>query len=126
MKNTLCWMNMGSPDVEGSYEFYEQMFDWNMHKRHYGEKSMIEIDAGERSFAGISDTEAGEMPMWTPFVMVENVQEFIDKAESLGATIIYPRTQIDGGGAYAVFIDPQGAALGVYEPSAQEVAAMLG
>ena len=53
----------------------------------------------------------------TNYVMVESVDEFSKKLQSLGGKIIVPKTPIPEMGAFAVGLDPEGNPVGLFETS---------
>jgi predicted enzyme related to lactoylglutathione lyase len=56
-------------------------------------------------------------PHWLAYVMVESVDASAKKAGDLGAKILMPPTDIPTVGRIAVFQDPEGAPLGVFQPA---------
>jgi predicted enzyme related to lactoylglutathione lyase len=52
---------------------------------------------------------------WLSYVEVASVKATIAKAKTAGAKVVVPYQAIGKMGALGVFIDPQGAALGVWE-----------
>lgn len=117
MKNTFGWMQLQSSSVEEAHTFYEKLFAWKVeHKGMEDDESYTEIDAGEGPCAGISVAE--NVPsMWLPFVNVDNVQTYTQRAEELGAHILTEPLEIaEGMGWYSVLQDPTGAIIGLYQP----------
>jgi predicted enzyme related to lactoylglutathione lyase len=57
----------------------------------------------------------GVPPHWMPYVKVANTDTTIEKAKKLGANVKNVET-VPGVGRLAVFIDPQGAPLGILQP----------
>ena len=55
-------------------------------------------------------------PHWLAYVEVESVDASAKKAGELGATIVMPPMDIPTVGRIAIFQDPQGAALGIFQP----------
>ena len=53
--------------------------------------------------------------MWMPYVLVDNVDATLEKAREMGAKVVVEKTTIPEMGAYGAFVDPAGAALGVWE-----------
>lgn len=51
------------------------------------------------------------------YVAVESVDDFSKKIQTLGGKIIVPKTPIPNMGAFAVGLDPEGNAFGVFESS---------
>ena len=54
---------------------------------------------------------------WQTYVTVDNVEEIIDKAKSLGAQIILSPMQIERVGTVAAIKDPQGAVVSIVKYS---------
>jgi predicted enzyme related to lactoylglutathione lyase len=53
--------------------------------------------------------------MWLPYVEVDDVKKTVEKARKLGANIQVDYMEIGDMGAIGVFVDPTGAAIGVWE-----------
>jgi len=110
-----------TPSAEGAESFYGAMFDWEFSSMDMGNGMTYNFakQAGEENpTAGmmqITDEMEGCPPHWMSYIMVEKCTAAIAKAESLGATIIRPRTEV-GMGIFAVVKDPQGAVFSVWEP----------
>jgi predicted enzyme related to lactoylglutathione lyase len=47
--------------------------------------------------------------------MVEGMDEFLKKAETLGAKVLVPRNAVRGEGWFAVLLDPQNNPFGLWE-----------
>lgn len=118
MKNTFGWVQLGTSDSKQARDFYEKLFKWSLNsKKMHGGGEYIEVDAGEGPCAGISPSQKLEGSHWTPFVNVNDIHEYTEKAEKLGAKIVVPITDLGGGeGFFSVFVDPTGAVLGLYAP----------
>ena len=54
---------------------------------------------------------------WLAYVKVENVDATAHKATDLGAKIFMPAIDIPTVGRIAIFQDPQGATLGIFQPA---------
>lgn len=73
------------------------------------------LKAGGEEVAGIRQLmpEEGRMPTaWTAYFGVEDVDASVEKAQSLGGSVLVPPTDIPDG-RFAVLMDPQQAAFGV-------------
>ncbi len=51
----------------------------------------------------------------TVYVGVPNVNEYLEKAKSLGAQVIMERTEIPDTGAFGMIADPDGIMMGIFE-----------
>jgi uncharacterized protein len=52
---------------------------------------------------------------WLAYVLVDDLAKSVEKAKSLGATIMKDKTEVKGMGAFAIITDPVGAMLGLWE-----------
>ena len=54
----------------------------------------------------------------TIYIQVDDLQASLEKAESLGGqTLVPPRPIPSGMGAFAMFLDPSGNCIGLYQPN---------
>jgi predicted enzyme related to lactoylglutathione lyase len=65
--------------------------------------------AGDRMVGGVMAAPPGAPVAWTSYVTVDNVDETVKLAESLGAKVCVPTTDIPNVGRFAILADPQGA-----------------
>jgi uncharacterized protein len=114
MGNTLCFFEIPGDDLEALKTFYGQMFDWGFEKVP-GEFRYFSIETGDEKIKGglTARQDAGHTPV--NYVKVDSVQASLDKAKTLGATIVVPRKPVPGIGWYAVLTDPQGNRVGLWE-----------
>src|SRR5258706_3471345 len=77
------------------------------------------IDVGSKTSGGglTKKMMPGQPTAWLSYVEVASVKKTMAKAEKAGAKAVLPFQEIGGMGAIGVFVDPQGAALGVWERS---------
>lgn len=116
MKNTFGWVQLGTKDPKAAKDFYEHLFRWKItHQKMDGDKSFLEIDAGEGPCAGIAQGEEGKNSQWIPFVSVSDVHEYEAKAKDLGANVVIPVMDLGNNeGFISVFKDPTGAVIGIH------------
>ena len=62
---------------------------------------------------GIGEAPEGSPGHVTFYVAVDDLQSYLDKAESLGAKTIMPPTQVPDQVTFALFADPQGNVVGM-------------
>lgn len=116
------WIDIMTPDLRASRNFYSELFDWDMVD--------IPIDGGgvyvEFQFAGRAVAGMGEMPndlsnrgtpaAWSSYINVDDVDATADEAEFLGATIEMPPMQVMNEGRMAILVDPVGARISLWQP----------
>ena len=130
LDHTIIHFEIPANNPEKLSEFYKNLFGWKFEKTPMGESGdywMIETRAGTaqdmekaQNTAGMNGGMMKKMdPTQRPvnYILVESVDEFSRKTQSLGGKIIVPKTPIPNMGAFAVALDPEGNAFGVFESS---------
>ena len=112
------WNELTTQDDAAALAFYEKVFGFRhdtMPMPNGGSYHVLK--QGDAMRAGIAKASDASIPtMWLQYVKVADCDASAARAESLGANIVMPGTDIAGIGRFAVFIDPQGAALAVMQP----------
>ena len=87
MPNFVNYFEIGTPNAGATTAFYGDLFGWSIGEPSDGYR-MIEGDKG-----GVCDTTSVRGGSWAIFyVQVDDVKTVIDKATSLGATVVVPFT----------------------------------
>jgi hypothetical protein len=83
------------------------------------------IDTGDKVAGGgmTSPMMPGAPTAWMPYALVDSVKKTSAKAEKNGAKILVAYQPIPGNGAIGVFLDPTGAAFGIWEKEPKKAAA---
>jgi hypothetical protein len=118
MANPFVHVELNTQDLGKAKPFYTALFDWKLEEAPMGggmEYTMIKV--GEGVGGGMmKHPMAGAPSMWLPYVLVGDVKASTEKARSLGATIIREPMDVMDAGTLAIFLDPTGAALGLWQP----------
>ena len=97
--------------------FYYAMFNWKFGVPiQIGGKTYYPWDDGEGPGGDAVLPSAGEAVDWLPFVEVADLDESINHALGLGATVLVPATKWIDNQRYAILKDPCGARIGIWEP----------
>ena len=131
LDHTVVHFEIPANDPEKLSSFYKDLFGWKFEKVPMqapgtsGEYYMIETRAGTAQDMEKAQSTMGVnggmmkrmMPNQTPvnYMMVESVDDFSKKAQSLGGKVVVPKTPIPEMGAFAVCLDPEGNAFGIFE-----------
>lgn len=114
-----CWNELASKDPAASVKFYSAIAGFSdkaMDMGGHGTYHVLEKDGDSR--AGVmGQSMPGQPHAWLAYVSVANADQTTDKAKRLGATVLVPPTDIPNVGRFSIFLDPQGAALGILQPS---------
>ena len=115
---SFSWFELMTTDTSAAKDFYRQLFGWKMEDQPIQGTTYTVVKAGSRQVGGImsnSDTlvQGSPSPHWGIYVTVDDVDESTKLAESMGAKILVPPSDLPDVGRFAVFADPQGAVLSI-------------
>jgi uncharacterized protein len=117
MGNPFVHLDLACNDVAAAKGFYKKVFDWKF--QDFPAMNWAGIDVGQGVGGGMAAKQDPSQPTaWTAYVGVDDVKKTIAKAEKAGATIVLPYMEIPNMGCLGVFIDPQGASIGVWQNAA--------
>lgn len=115
-----CWVDAVHPGPEAAARFYGGLFGWtcvdSMPEGVAGHYFMASIDG--RAAAGLGSVPEGAPPVavWNTYVWVDSADETVAAARSAGAMIITEPMDVFDAGRMAMFADPDGAPIGVWQP----------
>jgi uncharacterized protein len=111
----LTWNELHTPDIGTALEFYRGLFGWGTEEVDtQGGPKYMTIMLRDRMNGGVTNTQEGEPPNWLPYFTVESRDGAAEKAKELGAQELF-RMDFGPDRRIAVFADPQGAAVAVFE-----------
>jgi predicted enzyme related to lactoylglutathione lyase len=103
----------GGPDGAELATFYEKLFGWEAMPTGHDYWLLSPGDGGIGG--GVLQTSDDMPPYVTVYVEVDDLVPAIEQAESLGASLTVPPTQVPGVGAFALVRDPAGNLVGLME-----------
>jgi uncharacterized protein len=114
---TFSWVDLTTRDGAAAKSFYGELFGWDFEDSEIpgdgGIYTMCRIDG--KAVAAISPTTEDFPPHWNTYVTVASADDTAAKAKELGANLIREPFDVLEAGRMAVFADPTGAALCVWE-----------
>jgi predicted enzyme related to lactoylglutathione lyase/uncharacterized protein YndB with AHSA1/START domain len=111
-----CWNELMAAETAGASRFYTQLFGWETEQFGGPMKYTMFKKNGQKAGGLMQKPHEQAPPHWLAYVEVENVDVSVKKAGELGAKIMMPPMDIPTVGRIAIFQDPQGAALGIFQP----------
>jgi predicted enzyme related to lactoylglutathione lyase len=102
-----------SPDTHA--RFYASLFDWNVNADNALGYRMIETNAKDGIDGGFWPSPPEAKSMVSLYVAVDDVARYVDRAKSLGATVVIPPQKLPDGDEMAVMVDPEGIAFGIFK-----------
>lgn len=120
MANPVTWFEIIGPDPEAAARFYAGLLGWKTQS--LPEQSYVVLDTEARDDGhghhgingGLGKAQEGAAGGTVVYVECPDIQAVLDRAETLGATVVLPRTETEMV-TFAMFTDPQGMAVGLAE-----------
>ncbi len=114
MKNIFCHIEIRTRDLEKAKAFYENLFDWKVTEGH--EVNYFSIDTGGKPGVGLFQAPK-QIPLGvTAHVLVDEIEDKLKKIRELGGRIIVGKQKVPQRGWFAVFADPEGNIIGLWQP----------
>lgn len=114
-----CWNELATPDREAAKKFYHEVLGWEFSELDMGDMTYTMIKKGDTEFAGMwqipKDQQENIPPHWMAYVLVDNLQETLKKAQQAGANVVVPITKAGNFGEFVVITDPSGAHIAFWQ-----------
>ncbi|MEJ7599438.1 MAG: VOC family protein [Kofleriaceae bacterium] len=117
IEGSFCWNELTAADPDAAAKFYAEVggFEIEVMTMPGMDYTVLKSEGVPR--AGVTKPMMpGQPNAWLPYVQVKHADTTADKAKRLGASIVVPPTDIPKVGRFAIFVDPNGAALGILQP----------
>lgn len=117
MANPFVHIELHTTNLSQAKEFYGTLFDWRLEDMPAGDgRPYTMVSVGEGTGGGmVTCPEPNMPPMWLPYILVDNVDNFTAKATSLGAKLLKGKTEVASYGWFSVLQDPSGATFALWE-----------
>jgi predicted enzyme related to lactoylglutathione lyase len=114
------WVDLMSPDVDGSKTFYTAVFGWDAEDQFDddGNRVYVMFRLDGKSVAGLGGQPPGMPPgmpaVWNSYVATDDVAATAAEVTDAGGTVVMPPMQVFDSGEMAIFTDPTGATFSVW------------
>jgi predicted enzyme related to lactoylglutathione lyase len=115
-----CWVDTSQPDPEAATRFYGGLFGWEF------ENAMPPDAPGAyfigrirgRDVAAVSSPPPGAPPIaaWNTYIWVDSADDTATKVSEAGGNVMIEPFDVMDAGRMAVFADPEGAILSLWQP----------
>lgn len=115
-QGTPNWVDLSSPDVQTTLDFYQALFGWDVVDTgpEMGNYRMCLIQ--NREVAGIGPAQdPAAPPAWTTYLAVDDVEKTCEAITANGGTVVLPPMAIADQGRMAIAQDPTGAFVGLWQ-----------
>jgi len=115
MGQPIVHFEIGCRDRDASRQFYADLFGWETSDM--GEATMINTGADTGIHGHISALGHEPHNYVTVYAQVDDIQQYLDKATSLGGKTLIPPTEVPNAGHFAWLADPEGTIIGLWKPA---------
>jgi predicted enzyme related to lactoylglutathione lyase len=114
---TPCWVDHATKDVEASNTFYGTLFGWDAEDQGEEMGHYTLMRKGGKTVAGnMKVMMEGQPCAWTTYVSVEDADATVERAKQAGGMVFVEPMDVSDIGRMAIFADPTGAAVGIWQP----------
>lgn len=125
---TPSWIDIGTTDFDVTHAFYTGLFGWERH-----DAGPPELTGGYGFYTLRGKTVAGygtaQDPSggvwWTTYVDVDDADDVVTKVTATGGAVLAGPMTVMTAGRMAVFADPGGAALAIWQPADHQGAELV-
>ncbi|MGH2946623.1 MAG: VOC family protein [Solirubrobacteraceae bacterium] len=114
-----CWIDTSQPDPEAAVAFYSGLFGWEfedvMPPESEAKYFIARLRGGDVAAVGSIPEGTPPMARWNTYVWVESADQTASKVLDAGGTALREPFDVMDSGRMAVFADPEGAAIGVWQ-----------
>ena len=112
-------VEFSAEDREAAGKFYSELFGWEVVQ--IPEMNYATFETGDNVAGGFNPiTETYPAGTVMVYIGTDDIDASLAKAESLGAKIVTPKTEIPNTGWFGFFSDPTGNLVGLYTSLQQE------
>ncbi len=104
---------INAKDAKRAQDFYSGLFDWKITQDPANNYGIVDTGLKMGIGGGIGQAREGSNAAVTFYVQVEDVQAYLNKAISMGGTLVMPVTVIPDMVTFAQFADPEGNIVGL-------------
>lgn len=119
LPGTPCWVDLSTADIEASASFYGDLLGWQVPERpdsaEMGGYRRAELE-GDDVAGMVPLQQEGQPQVWGTYVAVEDAAATATKVTEAGGGVMFEPMDVMGLGKMAIFTDPGGAVIGVWEP----------
>lgn len=117
---TPCWIDLSTPDVAAAADFYTGLFGWDTMERFddVGTRIYTNFMRDGQLVAGMGEQQPelqGMPPIWSTYVATDDATATAASAQAAGGQVMLPPMQVMDQGTMAVFADPTGAVISVWQ-----------
>jgi len=111
------WNELVTTNVAAAGKFYTRLLDWKTQPFGKGADYTLFLKGKDMVGGLMKGPQPGNSAQWIAYVIVKNVKATAKKAIKLHGKVVIEPFDVPDVGRIAVLVDPQGAAIGIFEPA---------
>jgi uncharacterized protein len=113
---TPSWVDHATKDLAASNSFYGALFGWEPEDmgEEMGHYTLLR-KSGKTAAGNMTVMMEGQPSVWTTYISVDDADATAELARKAGATVLAEPMDVSDIGRMAIFLDPTGAAVGVWQ-----------
>lgn len=125
------WADLMSPDVDASKDFYTRLFGWDAEDMFDddGQRVYTQFRQDGHDVSGVGGQMPGMEgmpPVWNTYIATDDADASAEAARRAGGSVLLePMTVMDDVGRMAVFADPAGATISVWQAGTHKGAGLV-
>jgi predicted enzyme related to lactoylglutathione lyase len=125
--NAPAWIDLSSKDPAASRDFYSKLFGWKIDEPRPDAGGYMLATQGGKDVAGLGPTQDPNQPTaWSVYIGTRDADATAKQVEAAGGKVIAPPFDVFDQGRMAVFQDPSGAFISVWQPNKMFGAEVMG
>ena len=117
MGNPVVQWQIVAREPDAVARFYTSLFGWKVKTNNALGYRMVDTGHPRGIGGGVWPSPPEGHNLVQLFVEVDDIDAFIKKATTLGASVIVPKSELPDGDALAIVLDPAGLSFGLYRPA---------
>ncbi|HVE97949.1 MAG TPA: VOC family protein [Mycobacteriales bacterium] len=114
---TPIWVDVATSDLDGARKFYGALFGWESEDGDPDFGGYTMFTKGGKMVAGVGPVMDPSQPVaWSTYLAVDDVDKTTEQVTAAAGQVLVPAMTINDAGRMAVYADPTGAAVGVWQP----------
>ena len=119
---TFSYVDLSTTDPDGAKAFYGELFGWDFDDQEVGDGMVYTNCRIEGATAGAisgqmeQERRMGVPPHWNNYVTVQDADATTERANEAGANVVMEPFDVMSASRMAIFTDPTGATLCVWQP----------
>lgn len=118
MAHDFIHVEIPSANLQRAAKFYHDLFGWKMNYVEEADYMLFETGGNINGAFYHSPQHAGRQGV-VVYIEVEDILNTLERINQSGGTTVVARTPVDEMGSFALFADPDGNVLGIWEGNSE-------